>query len=262
MHIRTVFPCVTLLFLGCCTGAMAQSQFAIAFDYHFPPEPLDRVVRDALDLPYGKALLTRFAGAVTKAADPACLRRRKLDSRVLAERGRGLFLKYGTGMLRNVAEMVDAGAYAAALRTAGEPDAAATLDRLTMNADVKRLMGIVQPARLATVGNFIFEEFDHYNLLSRRKFPPTSLYGARNDGMADHDPTDDALKAAQQFIKSRDSPDHYSPDLQRFVALSAVSREAIRVSVDPGKAMASGPRQWFQGADKDLAALCVKPPPK
>jgi hypothetical protein len=45
------------------------------------PEPPDKLVREALDSAYARALLNTFAASVRKDGDPACLqRRRRRDS--------------------------------------------------------------------------------------------------------------------------------------------------------------------------------------
>jgi cytochrome c551/c552 len=190
---------------------------------------------------------------VTRTADPKCLQSRKLDQAALAERGRALFQRHGTAQLRSLAGMVDTKAYASALAVAGERDAAAALARLARDEDVKTLMEIVQPARLAIVDNFMFENFDRYHLLKRRKFPPVSAFSDGNEALAEQDPTEDARRTGVRYIERHDTP-----ELRRFVALSAVSQRAIRASFDPVKMRAAGPMEWFRGIDKDLAALCMK----
>jgi len=242
--------CLSVLLVGWCQAASAQSQFAIVFDLYSPPEALRKVTKDALDTPFGKAMLAGFAEAVAKTADSACLSSRKLDSATLADRGRDIFQRYGTSMLATFARMVDRKAYRTALSARGGRNAAAELDRLTKHPDIVRLMEIVRPARLATVATLLFENFDRYNLITRGTFPPLSPYS--NESLAAQDPTDAAMKEGLQFIESRDSP-----ELRRFVDLSFISREAKRTSENRSRVMASGPADWFRGVDKDLAALCV-----
>lgn len=246
-HLRIAF-CLSAVFIGSCQASAAQSQFAIVFDLYVPPQALKKVTKDALDAPFGKAMLAGFAEAVARTADSACLQSRALDSDALAGRGFDIFQRYGTSMLATFAGMVDTKAYRSALRARGSSNA--ELERLTRHPDVRRLLEIVRPAWLATVTTLFSENFDRYNLITRGTFPRLSPHG--NESLAAQDPTDAAMEEARKFTESRDSP-----ELRRFVELSIISREAKRTSENRSKAMASGPADWFRGVDKDLAALCV-----
>ncbi len=242
--------CLSVLLIGSYQAAVAQSQFAIAFDLYFPPEALKKVTKEALDAPFGKAMLAGFAEAVAKTANPACLQSRKLDSAALAGRGFDIFQRYGTSMLATFVRFTDTKAYRSTLNARGGGNATAELELLTKHPDVRRLLEIVRPAWLATITTVFSENFDRRNLLTRSTFPPLSP--DRNESLAAQDPTDAAMEEARKFTESRDSP-----ELRRFVELSFISREAKVKSQIPRRVMASGPADWFRGVDKDLAALCV-----
>jgi hypothetical protein len=242
--------CLAVVLVAWSHAAAAQSQYAVSFEIYFPPEPVSEVVRHALELPYGKALLASFVQAVTKTADPACLQSRKLEPDRLAIRSRDVFQRHGTAMLEMFVGLVDKKAAAKALAAAGGSDVELSL--LAEHADVKALRDIVQPARLAMVANLLFENFDRYNTLTRTKFPAVWPLAGGDEALLAQDPTDRAIKAGRQFIEENDSA-----KLRRFLTLSEMSQQAIRESIDRKKAMASGPVQWLKGIDKSLADLCV-----
>jgi hypothetical protein len=248
--------CLTLVTVAWCNVAAAQSQFAVPFIPYFPPEPIEKLVSDALDAPYGKALLAQFGAAVATAADPACLQSRKLDSETLVRRGREIFQRHGTAALQAVAGTIDAERYKAALAAFNEGDVEAGLAQLAAgNADVKAYLEIWRPARLARVDDFIFEEFDRWVLLTRAKFPAISPAGSGKRALGKQDPADGVGKKSEDFEKSHDTA-----QLNRYIDLSAIAHMAIQKAVDRDRARLSGPGEWFRGADDDLAALCVPKP--
>jgi hypothetical protein len=251
---------------GLCAGAFlilwsgfaaARSQFALPFIPYFPPEPIEKMVSDALDADYGKALLAQFAAAVPTVADPACLQSRKLDSEMLIRRGREIFQRRGTAALQTVAAMIDAERYKSALAAFNEGDVEAGLGQLAGgNADVKTYMEIWRPVRLARVNDFIFEGFDRWVMLSRGNFPAISPVGTGKPALAKQDPANGISKKSEDFEKSHDTA-----EMNRYIDLSAISHMAIQKSVDQQKARLSGPGEWFRGAEEDLGALCVPKSP-
>lgn len=249
---KLVRACLAVVLIVWSHAAAAQSQYAVSFEIYFPPEPVSKVVRDALELPYGKALLASFVQAVTKTADPACLQSRKLDPDKLAIRSRDVFQRHGTAMLEMFAALVDKKAAAKAMAAAGGSEV--ELGLLAEHAGVKALRDIVQPARLAMVANLLFENFDRSNTLTRTRFPAVGPLSGGDEALLAQDPADPAIQAGRQFIEENDSS-----KLRRFLTLSEKWQQAIRDAIDPKKAMAFGPVQWLKGIDKSLADLCVTP---
>src|SRR5262245_40716667 len=57
----------------------------------YPSESPEALLREALDHPFGRALLSEFKNAVGKKADATCLRSKSLDDGKLIDSGRDLF---------------------------------------------------------------------------------------------------------------------------------------------------------------------------
>jgi len=81
----------------------------------FWSEPPDQLFGAALESPYAQALLKRFAAAVHKDGDQACLQAKALDDAALAARGQALLRRHGVQMAKLMDENFDRAAYLAAL---------------------------------------------------------------------------------------------------------------------------------------------------
>jgi hypothetical protein len=69
--------------------ARAQGPFGVH------SEPPEKLVTDTLRTPYADALLKRFAAAVRKDGDGACLQAKALDEAALIASGRAMLQRYG-----------------------------------------------------------------------------------------------------------------------------------------------------------------------
>jgi hypothetical protein len=222
-------------------------------------EAADKLVREALDTPYATALLKTFAASVRKDGDPACLQAKALDDAALIERGRALWERYGVQMMKVLDENFARAAYQAALSAGAGPKAAAEFERLERNPDVKKLMAVYRPARLAKVVESIVENFDRFVLIGRIKLAPTHPVGrGETELMKDNptepmraNPTEAAEAAVQQLLKR-----HPSRKVDRYLDLvDAV--ETARPKGYAKSALKLGPMAFFAGAERDLAELCV-----
>ena len=222
-------------------------------------EPADKLVREALQTPYATALLKTFAASVRKDGDPACLQTKALDDAALIERGRALWERYGVQMMKVLDENFDRAAFQAALSAGAGPKAAAELERLERDPDVKKLIAVNRPARLAKVVDSIVENFDRFVLIRRIKLAPTHPVGRGETELMKDNPTEamranptEATEAAvQQFLKR-----HASRKVDRYLDLV----DAVETAMPKGYAHTGsklGPMAFFADAEPDLAELCI-----
>jgi hypothetical protein len=226
-------------------GALpAQAQGLIGM----PPEAADALIGAALDAPYGQAHLKTFAVSVRKDGDAACLQARALDDAALIARGRALLQRYGVKMVRLMNEKFDRTAYQTALAAAGEPDAAAEIERLEDDPAVKKYIELYRPARLVKVLDSLTEQFDRYVLIGRFKLATVSAVGR---GDPTDDPTDATEAAVQKHLE-----EHPSDQVARYLELI----DAVEAATPKGLKHAGqdlSPQTFFAGADRDLAELCI-----
>ena len=242
-----------VIVLAAASPAQAQGPFARQ------SEPADKLVREALDTPYATALLKTFAASVRKDGDPACLQAKALDDAALIERGRALWQRYGVQMMKVLDENFDRPAYQAALSAGAGPKAAAEIERLRRDPDVKKFIAVYRPARLAKVVDSIVENFDRFVLIGRIKLAPTHpVARGETELMKDNpteamraNPTEAAEVAVQQFLSRRPSR-----RVDRYLDLV----DAVETAMPKGYAKSAlklGPMAFFAGAEGDLAELCV-----
>jgi hypothetical protein len=222
-------------------------------------EPADKLVGEALDTPYATALLKTLAASVRKDGDPACLQAKALDDAALIARGRALWERYGVQMMKVLDENFDRAAFQAALSAGAGSKAAAEFERLERDPDVKKLIVVNRPARLAKVVDSIVENFDRFVLVGRIKLAPTHpVARGETELMKDNpteamraNPTEAAEAAVQQFLKR-----HASRKVDRYLDLV----DAVETAMPKGYAKSAlklGPMAFFAGAERDLAELCV-----
>jgi len=212
------------------------------------PQEADALIGAALETPYGQAHLKTFATSVRKDGDPACLRAKALDDAALLAGGRALLQRYGVQMVRVMNEKFDRATYQTALSAAGVPDAAAEIDRLQGDPNVKKFIELYRPARLAKMLDSLTEQFDRYVLIGRFKLVSVSAV-ARGDPTGD--PTDAAEAAAQKYLE-----ENPSDQAERYLEL----HDAVEAATPKGfqrRAQDLSPMILFAGADRDLAELCV-----
>jgi hypothetical protein len=227
---------------------------------HMWSEPADELIREALDSPYARALLKTFAASVRQDGDPACLREKVLDEATSAARGQALLQRYGVQMMRTLNESFDRSVYQSALTASAGPEAAAEIERLKRDPDVKKLIALNRPAQLARVIDTLFEQFDRYVLIARIKLDPVSPI-ARGEAelMKDNpteamraNPTPATEAAVQRFLKK-----HRSRRIDRYLDLLDGVETATLKGVSRQAALKLGPMAYFAGVDRDLAELCV-----
>jgi hypothetical protein len=217
-------------------------------------DPPDKLVCEALDTAYARAILKTFAASVRRDGDPACLDAKALDDAALVAGGRVLLQRYGVQTMKIVDENIDRAAYQSALSASAGPNAAAEFERLKRDPGVKALIAFDRPARLAKAVDTILEQFDRYVLIARIKLDPISPIArgeaARQDNPSEAmraNPTPAAEAAVQRFLER-----HPSPRIARYLDLLAAAEP-----VGARSAAKLGPMVYFAGAERGLAALCV-----
>ena len=226
--------------------AYAQLPFA------FPVEQPDTIMRDALKLPYSKDVLAEFAASVEKSADPACLREKQLDTAKIAAAGHELLMRYGVRILNLAVENVDQNVYRKSLKEIGGANVEEEITKLSADPVVKKMIESERPARLMSAFDVTVENLERYALLRRLRLANFSGISTGNEQLLlkGEKAQDDAL----QFRES-----NQTPEVKRFTELSDYIAEALNRSFRREKAILLGPSQYFQDADKDLAAICVTP---
>jgi hypothetical protein len=71
-------------------------------------DPPDKLVGEALDTAYARAILKTFAASVRRDGDPACLDAKALDDAALVAGGRVLLQRYGVQMMKILDESIEA----------------------------------------------------------------------------------------------------------------------------------------------------------
>jgi len=218
----------------------------------YPIELPGPFVREALDQPYGRALITEFAKTVAQGADTACLQSKALDEGKLRERGRDLFQHYGTQSMETIIKNVDVRRAESKIVEHAGPKAAGELMRLRGDPTVKKYLALERPARLARVIGFVVENLDHYVLLNRIKLKSFSPVATGNDELMRINPTEAAEEAMEKFVN-----DNKSRQFKRFYELSEVAGTAFIEAFNREVALKWGPNTFFRGVENDLAEICV-----
>jgi hypothetical protein len=221
------------------------------------PEPARQLIGKALETSYARALLDTFALSVRKDGDSACLQKKALDDAALVARGGALLQRYALQTMKILDENLDRAAYQAALSASAGPKAAAEIERLKRDPNVKKFITLNQPAQLARLIDVILEQFDRYVLLGRIKLDPIApiargeLDGSPTEAMRAN-PTPAAEAAVERFLD-----EHPSPKVDRYLDLTAAVRAAMLKGFSPQVALKLGPSVYFAGAERDLAELCI-----
>lgn len=221
-------------------------------------EEADTLLNDAFAAPYGAALLKSFAVTVRRDGDAACLDAKGLDDAALAARGRALFLRYGMRMMKSLDEAFDRSAYEAALSASAGPNAMAQLERLKRDPQVKQLLALEQPIRLAKTADLLVEQYDRYLLIHRVKLgavPTVAEMGIREDNPTEamRAYPDEAAKAAVRSFVDQ----HPSREIDRYLDLVDAMQAARPKGVIKELALKLGPTSYFAGVEADLAELCI-----
>ena len=214
-------------------------------------EPADQRLREAFEMPYAQTLLRTFVATVRRKGDATCLKEKAFDDATLAARGSALLQRYGVQMFKLMDENFDRAAYEKALEASAGRGAVAELERLKRDGDVKKLNALYRPAELAKVIDVVAENYDRYLLIGRINLDPISRV-ARGEPEPKENPTQAADAAAQRFIEQ-----HRSKKLDRYLDLVDATESARTKGFSAPVALKLGPMTYFDGADRDLAELCV-----
>lgn len=214
-------------------------------------EPAEQRVHEALETPYAQALLRTFVATVRRKGDAACLREKAFDDATLAARGRALLQRYGVQMFKIMDDNLDRTAYEKALDANAGRGAVAELERLKRDGDVKKLNALYRPAELAKVVDVVAENYDRYLLIGRINLDPISPI-ARGEPEPKENPTQAVDAAVQRFIEQ-----HRSKKLDRYLDLVDATESARTKGFSIPVALKLGPMTYFDGADRDLAELCI-----
>jgi hypothetical protein len=224
------------------------------------PDTPETLSRDALATPYAAALLKQFAANVRKDGDAACLQARGFDDAALVARGRALWQSRGMQMLKLMEQAYDRDAYNAALAAAAGRNAAAELERLRRDRDVRKLIEISRPIKLAGALDHLVEQFDRYVLIARIKLDAVHPV-ARGEPHFNKDnptesmrtnPVEETEKARQEFYDK-----HPSKRIERYLDLVDATVAASPKGFKREELVKLGPMSYFAGADQELAELCV-----
>jgi hypothetical protein len=251
---------LTRVLLGLAIALAAAPPAGAQVPPHMWSEPADELIRDALDSPYARALLKTFAASVRQDGDPACLQAKVLDEAATVARGHALLHRYGVQMMKVLSESLDPSAYQSALTASAGPKAAAEIERLKRDPDVKKLVALNRPAQLARVVDTLIEQFDRYVLIARIKLDPISPIARGEAELMNDNPTEamranptPATEAAvQRFLKK-----HRSRRIDRYLDLLDAVETATLKGVSRQTALKLGPMAYFAGVERDLAELCV-----
>ncbi len=244
-----------VLVLAAAPAARAQGSLGMS------AEEADTLLNDAFAAPYGSALLKSFAVTVRQDGDAACLDAKALDDAALTARGRSLFLRYGMRMMKSLDEAFDRSACEAALAASVGPNAAAEVERLKRNPQVKMVLALERPIKLAKVADLVVEQYDRYLLIRRVKLgavPTVAEMGIDKDNPSESMrayPGEAAQAALFKFIA-----EHPSRQIARYYDLADAMQAARPKGVIPQLALKLGPMSYFAGVESDLAELCVGQP--
>lgn len=212
------------------------------------------LVRDAFALPYAQAFTAEFGKALQRAADPACLASKGIQTSELEQRGRDLLTKWGTRMLAQTDAVIDEKAYQEKLAATAGRDATNELVRLKENPSVKRYLEIERPIRLANIVDTTFENCNRYALIHRIKLMPGSPQETGNQELLRLNPTEVAEQKLDDFVAARTSP-----ALRRFLELSDQAAAAKPAAIRKDRIAMTGPHDFFRGVEADLAEMCIGP---
>ncbi len=240
MKRRIVAIAIVLIFGSAATTASAQ----------FPtPGPIEQpapLVREAFASPYGRVLITELGRALRADAAPACLKSKGIAADQLEARGEALLIKWGTRATETAMTLIDFQAYEKAF------PANAELKGLWEQPEIKRYLKLERPKRLAKVLDFVFEQFDRYNVLNRIKIASVSPLATGKNDLVSANPTETAEEALDDFVAT-----NKSAQIDRFLALSEQATDAMKAAVNREQAIRTGPGTFYRGIEIDLAELCI-----
>jgi hypothetical protein len=236
-------------------GALWLAGMTMAAQAQPPDEAraeIPALVRDAFDSGYGKALVAELGKSLRNNADAACLSTKGIAPDQLEQRGRDLIVKWGMRMRETYNSLVDPKVYDEKFTASSGRGAVAELKRLRNDADVKRILELEKPIRLASIVDSIFEQFERYLLVKRIKLTAVSHLGTGNDALLKMNPTEAAEAKVDKFVAASKSP-----ALKKYLKLAQQSVAANGAAMKKEEASKAGPGAFFGGVETDLAELCI-----
>jgi hypothetical protein len=213
------------------------------------------LVRGALDSTYGKALIAELGKSLRKDADPACLIAKGIAPEQLEPRGRDLVIKWGEKLFQTLNDFIDPKVYEEKFAATAGRGASAELKRLGNDPVVKRSLELERPIRQASVLDAIFEQFDRYMLVKRIKLTAVSPLGTPNEALMKMNPAEATEAEVDKFIEA-----NKSTALKKFQKLSQQSLVASGAATKLELVRKTGPLEFLNGIETDLAEICIGPP--
>ena len=220
-------------------------------------------VAAAFAQPYGQAVATQFAAALSDSADPACLQAKKMTKKQLEGRARAMLLERGAYMLERLISMTDRGAFKSYLKARIGNDGIAEFERLRSDPTVRAYLAVDEPAEHAFIAQYIVEMIVRYAKIMRISFAsPFSPLGSEIPSLENVDPTGKIDVALKKMIA-----DDASGVLARYVEMTAIAQKPYRDAVNMDLARKFGPGELLARRGRDnkdlnneLVDLCVAKP--
>jgi hypothetical protein len=236
------------LLLALCATA-ARGQIPVELREHTP----EQLAREAFASDYGRLIAAEFGKILRESADADCLQAKKLDDAQLDERGRALLVRQSARIFDTYWKLYDTKRFEVALATRGGVNAKAEIIRLRKDPEVKKLLDLYQPGKLATVVDSVAEIVDRYTLLRRIKLKRRiSPLAPGNESLLRANPSEQGADAVERFLKQ-----NKSAQVKRWLALEEAMLKATEQSMDRNAMAKIGPSQLAAGLDAELAELCV-----
>ena len=236
-----------LLLIGAATAAHA------GFPAGFLEATPAAQVTEAMDAPYGKLLVAEAARIIELSADQACLKSKGLTHEAMLTQTREMFIRNGIAMSEMLQDMIDAGKFQAAFEKQLGTGATAEYVRLRADPQVRRLIELGRPARIARLADHITENVDRHAFLKRVPLKARlSAVAAGNLQLMEASPSDEAM---HHYAAA-----HPTPAVKRWGEMAAAVPAAWKESLDHDAFARSGPAQMTPTVVTDLANLCVARP--
>lgn len=240
---RTYVSVVLLAF--CFAGSQARAASVSDLPLHFATEAPASISKEVFESAYFTALVQAFAKQVEKLGDASCLRGKRLDSNELQQRGRRIFVRYGEPMIRLLQSNIDE-------RLFREAGGVATLQEIQRGKSIPVFAELARLDRISKINiatDWIVVEFNRFLIVN----------GYEWKGFTAIETADPALtkfyeESTDAFFKLLDK---YAPETNVFPDLQDKLRAATVKAFNASKAEEWTPRTYFQGADKELAELCL-----
>jgi hypothetical protein len=215
------------------------------------------LVRAAFDSAYGKALVAELGKSLRKDADPACLTAKGIAPEQLEPRGRDVVIKWDEKLFFTLNDFIDPRIYEEKFAATAGRGASAELKRLRNDPVVKRALELERPIRQASALDAFFEQFDRYMLVKRIKLTAVSPLGTANEALAKMNPTEATEAEVDKFVEA-----NKSAALKKFQKLSQQSIVASGAATKLELVRKTGPLEFLNGIEADLAELCIGPAKK